>query len=122
MKFTRESVNPLTIRRVEQGRIGIGEDFYESSIVLTADEALREIDVPAISELSEEHIEGLLAERPEMIVLGTGWQYAMPPRDLTFALAKRGIGLEVMDTPAACRTYNILISEGRRPAAVLIVD
>ncbi len=122
MKFTRESVNALTIRRVERGRIGIGDIFYESSIVLTADEELHAIDVPTVADLSIEHLDQALSAAPEMVVLGTGWTYSMPPRELTFALAKRGIGLEVMDTPAACRTFNILISEGRRPAALLVVD
>ena len=122
MKFTRESANALTIRRVEQGRIGIGETFYESSICLTADEVLKEIDVPSMASLTLDHLDQALVADPEMLVLGTGWTYRMPPRDLMFALAKRGIGLEVMDTPAACRTYNILISEGRRPAALLVID
>ncbi len=122
MKFTRETVNALTIRRVERGRIGIGEDFYESSIVLTADETLNRIDVPSVADLTPDHIDQALVAEPEIVVLGTGWQYSLPPRDLTFALAKRGIGLEVMDTPAACRTFNILLSEGRRPAALLVID
>ena len=122
MKFTRESANALTIRRVEQGRIGIGESYYESSICLTADEALKEIDLPSVTSLTVEHLDQALVADPEILVLGTGWTYSMPPRDLTFALARRGIGFEVMDTPAACRTYNILISEGRRPAALLVID
>ncbi len=122
MKFTRESTNALTIRRVEQGRIGIGETLYESSLCLTADEALKEIDLPSMASLTLDHLDQALVAEPEMLVLGTGWKYSMPPRDLMFTLAKRGIGLEVMDTPAACRTYNILISEGRRPAALLVID
>ncbi|MEM9208012.1 MAG: MTH938/NDUFAF3 family protein [Pseudomonadota bacterium] len=122
MKFTRETANALTIRRVERGRIGIGDAIYESSIVLTANEELSEIDAPTVERLTADHLDQALAANPEIVVLGTGWKYRMPPRDLTFALAKRGIGFEVMDTPAACRTYNILISEGRRPAALLLID
>jgi uncharacterized protein len=57
-----------------------------------------------------------------MLILGTGWRQCLPPRDLMFGLARRGIGLEMMDTPAACRTFNILIAEGRRPAAILLLD
>ena len=55
-------------------------------------------------------------------MIGAGWSPALPPRELTFAMARLGIGFEVMDTPAACRTFNILVAEGRRPAAVLVID
>lgn len=69
--------------------------------------------------LVESDLALLLETGPELIVLGTGNKYILPPRDLVFALARRGVGLEVMDTPAAARTFNVLISESRRVAAVL---
>ena len=58
---------------------------------------------------------------PELIVVGTGSTQIMPDRELMFAMARKGVGLEVMDTPAAARTYNVLIGEGRSVAAVLYV-
>ena len=61
----------------------------------------------------------LIETDPELIVLGTGNQQLLPDRDLMFAMARRGIGLEVMDTPAAARTFNVLVGEGRSVAAVL---
>ena len=61
----------------------------------------------------------LIENGPALIVLGTGNQQLLPNRDLMFAMARRGIGLEVMDTPAAARTFNVLVSEGRSVAAVL---
>jgi uncharacterized protein len=77
--------------------------------------------MPEIDKLGEEHLRALLETDPEMIIVGSGWSAAFAPRDLVFALARRGIGLEFMDTPAACRTFNILVNEGRRPAAVIKV-
>jgi uncharacterized protein len=56
---------------------------------------------------------------PELIILGTGPTNVFPPRELVFALARRGIGLECMDTAAAARTFNVLSGEGRSVAAVL---
>ena len=73
----------------------------------------------AQDDLSIDDVASIIALQPEIIVYGTGWSPVLPPRDLTFALARKGIGFEVMDTPAACRTFNILISEDRDVAAIL---
>ena len=63
----------------------------------------------------------LLETAPEVVILGTGSTHIIPPRELTFAFARLGVGLEVMDTRAAARTFNVLASEGRQVAAVLII-
>ncbi|MDH4106709.1 MAG: MTH938/NDUFAF3 family protein [Gammaproteobacteria bacterium] len=122
MKFTRDTLTELTIRKVERGRIRIGEEFYESSFALTIDRVLPDVEAVPVADLRIEHLERLLESDPEVVIIGTGWHPAFARRELTFALARRGIGLEVMDTPAACRTFNILIGEGRRPAALMIID
>ncbi|QUS36887.1 hypothetical protein GR316_04690 [Falsirhodobacter algicola] len=62
----------------------------------------------------------LLAGRIDVLFLGTGAEIAHAPRAFREALEEAGIGVEVMNTPAACRTYNVLLSEGRRIAAALI--
>lgn len=121
MKFSRDPSSSLTIRQVEPGSIRIGATVVEHDFVLTADGDVREFSLPEIATLREAHVELLLVAEPELILLGTGWTTAFPPRELVFALARRGVGLETMDTPAACRTYNILISEGRRAAAIIKV-
>ena len=77
--------------------------------------------MPDMASLSEAHLHILLAGGPELIVIGTGWQPVFAPRELVFALARRGIGLEAMDTPAACRTFNILLADERRLAAIFKV-
>ncbi|MGB5246528.1 MAG: MTH938/NDUFAF3 family protein [Woeseia sp.] len=122
MLFTRENGTDLTIRSVERNAIRIGDETLTASVALTADRIIGEWRASAIDELTVADLESVLAEEPEMLVLGTGWQQRLPPRELMFGLARRGIGLEMMDTPAACRTFNILIAEGRRPAAVLLLD
>ena len=61
----------------------------------------------------------LLKHAPELVIIGTGAQGQFPPRELSFAFARRGVGLEFMDTAAAARTFNVLVGEGRRIAAVL---
>jgi uncharacterized protein len=119
VKFTRDTISAVTVRDVEPGRIRIGDDTYLRDIILTADEVLEDSAPEDLGSAQEEDIAALLAFEPDVLLLGSGWKPILPPKDLFFALARRGIGLECMDTPAACRTFNILVNEGRRPAAVL---
>jgi len=122
VKFTRDAPTDLTIRQVERGRIRIGQATYESTLGLTVDQVVTDVEAVPVGELRIGHLEVLLRSNPEVVIVGTGWQPAFADRELLFALARRGIGLEVMDTPAACRTFNILIGEGRRPAALMFID
>ena len=122
MQFTREQISAITVRQVEPGRIRIGNDVLHNNVLLTAEREVRDWSIEDIGKLDEIALEAILDDAPEMIVVGTGWKSVFPPRELVFALARRGIGFETMDTPAACRTFNILINEGRRAAAALIVN
>lgn len=121
LKITRDQISSVTIHHVEPGAIQVGDKLVRDNIALTADEIMHDWQASVIEELTEDDFEPLLASEPELILLGTGPSSIFPPRELVFSLARRGIGLETMDTAAACRTFNILISEGRRVAAVLIV-
>ena len=82
---------------------------------------LEEWVVVPIESLTIDDLALLIETGPDLIVLGTGNQQLLPDRDLMFAMARRGIGLEVMNTPAAARTYNVLVGEGRSVAAVLFL-
>jgi len=122
MKFSRESSSAVTIRRIEQGLIKIGDEEYAENVILFRDSVHRGFSPARPGSLSEEDLGSLITEGPEMIIFGTGWQASLPPRELVFALARKGIGFETMDTPAACRTFNILVGEDRDVAAVLLID
>ena len=119
MKFTREMSTAATIRRVSGSAIVIGNERYTETVALTPDGPVAEFAPPSLEQLDISHFEALLADGPELLILGTGERNVFPPRELTFAFARRGIGLEVMDTAAAARTFNVLAGEGRRLAAVL---
>jgi len=122
MKFVREPQSAVTIRHVEKGKIRVGEQIVTENVLLFRD-SVRHVPVVGYGdELTEEDLADLIEAEPEIILFGTGWQSRLPPRELVFALARRGIGFETMDTPAACRTYNILVSEDRDVAAVLLID
>ena len=72
--------------------------------------------------LAEADFERLLETSPEIVLLGTGATQRFPHPRLTAPLHRARVGLEVMDTRAACRTYNILVAEGRNVTAALIVE
>ena len=122
MQFIRNDPATLSIRRIERGALTIGENSVTETIALTSGKLIRDWPGLAIDQIDLPTLDRLLAEDPEVIVLGTGWQQNFPPKELMFALARRGIGFEAMNTPAACRTFNILVDEGRRAAALLLID
>lgn len=107
------------IRKVENGEILIGSERHTGTLALTSERVVEEWADTAFDELAEGDLDALLATEPELILLGTGSESRFAPRELTFALARRGVGLEAMTTPAAARTFNVLAGEGRRIAAVL---
>lgn len=119
MKIVREASSAITIRQVEKGRIVVGDEALTENVILHRDTIERGWNTTEGSELSADDISSIIEMQPEIIVYGTGWKPALPPRELTFHLARQNIGFEVMDTPAACRTFNILINEDRDVAAIL---
>ena len=121
MNFNRDQMSPVSIRRFERGSVTIGQDVVTTNVAIFRDAIRRDIAIPDVGELHEDDLSAILEDTPEIVVLGTGWSARRPPRELVFAMARRGIGFEIMDTPAACRTFNILLSEGRDAAAVLFV-
>jgi len=72
--------------------------------------------------LTETDFDAILTHQPELVLVGTGNRLRFPPPRLTGRLAAARIGVEVMDTAAACRTYNILMGEGRLVLAALLFD
>jgi uncharacterized protein len=79
-------------------------------------------DVSGFESLSEVHFEALAALGPELVIFGSGARLRFPNPRLLKPLMSRRIGLETMDTPAACRTYNVLLAEGRAVVVALLFD
>lgn len=119
MKFTHEIPTTLTVRSVTDVEIRIGDDIFDHTIALTAASVIDDWSQKDVEDLQESDFSSLLDATPEVIVLGTGTTNIFPPRELVFAMARRGVGFEVMPTPAAARTFNVLASEDRRVVAVL---
>ena len=107
--------------RMQKGMVRIGEETYTENVILFRETIQGGWETNDIAQVGVEDLADLMAEKPEIVIFGTGWQPALPPRELVFAMARQGIGFETMDTPAACRTFNILVGEGRDVAAILPV-
>lgn len=94
---------------------------HHASLVVTPDEFLPRWPVAALDALAPAHIAALLAHRPEVVLIGTGATLRFPPAPVLRPLIDANVGYEVMATAAACRTFSVLVAEGRRVVAGLIV-
>jgi len=109
------------IRSCTPGEIRINTEVYTSSLVIAVNTLLADWPLTEISALDGGRLEPILALDPELILLGTGNQLVFPAADKLRPIIDRGIGYEIMDTAAACRTYNVLVAEGRHVVAGLII-
>jgi uncharacterized protein len=103
------------------GYVTVDEIRLTRSLVVSPDELISDWSPQSVAELDEAALEILAHLRPAIVLLGTGEEQRFPPSTLLSPLYTQGIGIEVMTTAAACRTYNILVAEGRPVAAGLIV-
>lgn len=116
MKLHAEARTSLnTVTAYGPGFIEVNEVRHEGHLLLAPDAPVQPWAVEGFDALRPEDFEVLLARQPEIVLLGTGNRQRFPHPRLTAGLAARaGIGIESMATVAACRTYNILMAEGRR--------
>jgi uncharacterized protein len=110
-----------TVTAYGPGFIDINKVRHASAVLLTPDR-VEPWAVAAFEALGEADLERLCALAPEVALLGTGSRQRFPHPRLSRALSEARIGLEVMTTAAACRTYNILMAEGRKVAAALLLE
>ena len=104
------------------GYVAVNQEKYEKNLILLPDSIIPEWSTATIATLTADDMQKLLELGTEIILLGTGNRLRFPPGALLRPFAPAGIGLEVMDMQAACRTYNILAAEGRKVAAAILFD
>lgn len=104
------------------GYVTVNLQRYENSLVITPDEVHDSWRVDTFDALDAAHMAFLLSLKPEIVILGTGATQRFPAPALLRGFAAAQIGVEVMATPAACRTYNILLAEGRAVLAAVLVS
>ncbi len=120
MQFTLESGTHVnTVRAYSPSELRIGQAVVRDSCLVTAERLITPWEPARFEALAAQHLESIFALEPQVVLLGTGARQRFPAAPLRAAFAERGIGLEVMDLGAACRTFNILVHEQRRVAAAL---
>jgi uncharacterized protein len=121
MKLHTTRDSPLnTVTAYGEGWIEINARRYDHALLVQPEQPVERWAPAGFDELAPEHFEAIAAYAPEVVLLGTGATQRFPAPRLIAALASRRIGVEAMDTRAACRTYNILMVEGRRVLAALL--
>ena len=120
MRFSQDSFAANSIRAYRDGEILVNDQTISRSVVITPD-SIQDWDPCSVEELTQQHFTQLGALQPEIVILGTGSRLSFPPHPLCIQLQTQGIGMEIMTTDAACRTFNVLLAEDRRVVAALII-
>lgn len=110
----------LFIRSISAEGMTVADTLYKTSLVLSPQSLVPNWPVQSVKALEEKHLAPIFELSPEVVILGTGTKQAFPPPQLVMKFYEKGIGFEAMTTKAACRTFNVLISEERKAVAALI--
>ena len=103
------------------GYVSINDQRYTHPVIVAPEGDVVAWEAQAFDAIRPQHFEVLLEQRPELVILGTGASHRFPKPEVIRPLVTTGIGFEAMDTKAACRTYNILMAEGRHVVAAILI-
>ena len=121
MEFNLEvPQNQFFIRSVSEEGICVHNDFYNKPFVISGQRIIPEWDVTSIDDINEASLEVIFELQPEVVLIGTGKTQVFLAPATQVHFFRRNIGFEVMTTDAACRTFNVLASEGRHVVAALL--
>jgi uncharacterized protein len=121
MRFTQDlSSNVNVIRGYGQGELRINDEVFTNTMIVAASSLRAEPALAHVADLTAEHAAHILEFEPEVVLIGTGQRQVFPEAAFGAQFLRSGIGFEAMNTGAACRTFNVLVSEQRRVVALLI--
>jgi uncharacterized protein len=121
MRFTQESSSGINVIRAHGGgELRVNETIYRGALILSASTVIAEPNIHKLEDLTAIDVSRVLALEPELVLLGTGTRQIFPASSFGAQFLRTGIGFEVMDTGAACRTFNVLVGEQRRVVALLL--
>ena len=122
MKFAEDNQDEgYVITAYDSTNIVINGKSFTQSLIIAGDQMNDCWGVDSIATLTNDHIDTILSFNPELILIGTGSNLTFPAVEAYAPIISAGIGVDFMDTGAACRTYNILMGEGRGVVAGLIL-
>jgi len=111
-----------TVTGYDQAGVEINAQRFDYSVLVMPETAPRAWPVTRFEDLKAEHFEAIAADKPDVVILGTGERQRFVHPRLVTSLSSQRIGVESMDSHAACRTYNILMGEGRKVTLALIIE
>ncbi len=111
-----------TIARLEDKRVWVHQTAFDHSVLVPSRGVVQPWPVVDFDSLGPEHFDTIAAIKPEVVIIGSGKRHRFARPSWLQPLVTAGIGFESMDTAAACRTYNVLASEGRSVLAALILE
>jgi uncharacterized protein len=111
-----------TITGYGLGYVEINQTPYSHAVLISSDGAISQWPVLSFEGLEPSHFDQMVELKPELILIGTGNKQRFPRPELLKTLIFAKVGFEIMDSQAACRTYNILVGEGRQVLLALIVE
>ena len=111
-----------TITGYGDGYVEINKIPYAHAVLLSSDGAISNWSAQTFASLEAGHFSQMVDLKPELVIIGTGSRQRFPKPELLKALVQANIGFEIMNSQAACRTYNILVGEGRQVLLALIVE
>ncbi len=122
MKFSEDKINQgYYVSGYEEGTILVNGSPKTASFIISLEKLIDNWAPAHIDELCTQHMHPLLELQPELVLIGTGEALKFPSIEHYACLIQHNIGVEIMDSAAACRTYNILVGEGRKVAAGIIL-
>ncbi len=108
------------IRALTAEGITVGNSTYSRSLLLAADQLIPDWPPQCMADLEKAHLDALFQLQPELVLLGTGSRQEFPAGEFMMEFHRRGVGIEIMSTAAACRTFNVLVAESRQVLAALL--
>ena len=123
MKFQPDQLEGTNvISRIDADALWIGKQRFNHSLMVPWTGPVLRWAPARPAELRPVDFEALLALQPELVIFGSGVRHRFVAPALLRALIERGVGVETMDTAAACRTFNVLVAEGRSAVAALLIE
>ena len=110
----------LFIRAISDKGIRVGNQVYSGPLIISAGKLLTNWPVGSPTELTSQHLDQILELEPELVLIGTGKRQVFLPPEMLMVFYRQSVGIETMNTQAACRTFNVLVSEGRNVVAALM--
>ena len=112
--------NHFFIRSVSEKGIRINDDYFTVPFIISGQRIVPEWNIGSLDDINEASLQVIFELEPEVILIGTGNTQVFLPPPIQAHFFRRKLGFEVMKTDAACRTFNVLASEGRHVVAALI--